>query len=91
MNANVLNVEDAARCLADLVDRVHASGEPALLVKSGKPIARIVSVPDRANGTGDLITFLRQWRVEHPEPDEQFGDAIEESRKSVRPPHDPWE
>jgi antitoxin (DNA-binding transcriptional repressor) of toxin-antitoxin stability system len=81
MNANVLTVEDAARCLLDLVDRVHASGESALLLKSGKPVARIVSVPDGAGGSGALITFLRQWRIEHPEPDEQFGEAIDESRK----------
>jgi prevent-host-death family protein len=91
MSANVLTVEDAARCLADLVDRVHASGEPALLLKSGKPVARIVSVQDNVGGPGDLITFLRQWRINHPEPDEQFGAAIDESRKAVQPPHDPWE
>jgi antitoxin (DNA-binding transcriptional repressor) of toxin-antitoxin stability system len=91
MNTNVLTVEDAARCLPDLVDRVHASGESALLLKSGKPVAQIVSVTDRATDGGDLIAFLRKWRAEHPEPDEQFGDAIDESRKSVRPPHDPWE
>ncbi len=91
MSANVLTVEDAALCLPALVDRVHASGESAVLVKAGKPVAQIVSVPDRTAGSDDLITFLRQWRVEHPEPDEQFGDAIDESRKSVRPPHDPWE
>src|ERR1019366_10558755 len=89
MNANILTVDDAARCLPDLVDHVHASGEPALLLKSGKAIARIVSVPDRADTPGDLIAFLRQWRIEYPEPDEQFGQAIEESRKSVQPPHDP--
>lgn len=76
MNANVLTVEDAARCLPDLVDRVHASGEPAVLVKAGKPIARIVSVPDRAGRTAELINFLPQWRIEYPEPDEQFGEAI---------------
>ena len=75
----------------EVVDRVQSSGEPALLFKSGKLVARIVSVPDRAGGPDDLITFLRQWRIEHPEPDEQFGEAIEESRKSVQPPHDPWE
>ena len=91
MNTNVLTVEDAARCLPDLVDRIHAGGEPALLLKSGKPVARIVSVPDRVNGSDDLIIFLRQWRIEHPEPDEQFGEAIAESRQSGQPPHDPWE
>jgi antitoxin (DNA-binding transcriptional repressor) of toxin-antitoxin stability system len=89
MNANVLSVEDAARCLPDLVDRVHASGEPALLLKSARLVARIVSVPYRAGEPEDVVTFLRRWRIEHPEPDEQFGEAIDESRKAVQPSQAP--
>lgn len=42
MSETVLTIEDAARTLAEVVERVHSRGEPALLVKSGKPIARIV-------------------------------------------------
>jgi antitoxin (DNA-binding transcriptional repressor) of toxin-antitoxin stability system len=87
----VFTIEEAARCLPDLVERVQASGAAALLVKSGKPVARIVPVPAAEQVTGDLITFLRQWRIEHPDPDEQFAEVIEESRRAVRPPHDPWE
>lgn len=83
MNANVLTVDDAARCLPELVDRVHASGEPALLIKSGKPVARIVSIAHHAGSTKDLIAFLRRWRLKHPEADEQFGEAIAESRRSL--------
>jgi len=88
MNTNVLTVDDAARCLPELVDRNRESGEPTLLLKSGRPVARIVSVHDRGAGTEDLISFLRQWRIEHPEPDEQFAEAIDESRKTVQPPLD---
>jgi len=89
MNETVLTVEDAARCLPDLVDRIHTSGEGALLVKAGRPIARIVPVSEPV--TEELIAFLRRWRIEHPEPDEQFAAAIEESRRGVQSPHDPWE
>ncbi len=91
MNETVLTVEDAARCLPDLVERIHAGGEAALLVKSGRPLARIVAVQDREQVADDLIAFLRRWRIEHPEPDEQFAEAVEESRRSVKPPRDPWE
>ena len=91
MNETVLTVEDAARCLPDLVERIHTSGEGALLVKSGRPIARIVPVPASEPVTEELIAFLRRWRIEHPEPDEQFAAAVEESRRGVEPQHDPWE
>ena len=84
MNETVLTIEDAARSLPDLVEKVHASGEPALLVKCGRPMARIVAVPFREQGSEDLIAFLRRWRLEHPEADESFADAIEGSRRAVQ-------
>ncbi len=91
MSESVLTIEDAAACLSDLVERIKASGDVAVLLKAGRPIARIV--PKRAPGqvADDLIPFLRRWRVEHPDPDEQLAHDIGESRKAVQPPHDPWE
>jgi len=91
MSETVLTIEDAARCLSDLVERLHGKGEAAVLVKSGRPLARIVPVPPAGQVAGDLIAFLRRWRIEHPEPDEQFAEAIQDSRKAVQLPRDPWE
>jgi len=91
MSETVLTIEDAARCLSQLVERVHANGEPALLVKSGQPLARIVPVPLSGQGGEELIAFLRRWRIEHPEPDEQLSEAIQESSKAVQTARDPWE
>ena len=91
MSETVLSVEDAARCFTDLVERVHSSGDSALLLQSGNPVARIVPVSACPQSAEALIAFLQQWRTEHPEPDEQFGVAIEESRRAVQPPRDPWE
>jgi prevent-host-death family protein len=91
MNETVLTVEDAARCLSDLVERVHTNGETAVLVKAGRPLARLVPVPCSEPRTADLIAFLRRWRLDQPEPDVGFGEAIEESRKAVEPPRDPWQ
>lgn len=91
MNETMLTIEDAARSLSEVVERVHTSGEPALLVKSGQPVARIVPVQTREQPAQDLIAFLHQWRIDYPEPDEQFAEAIEESRKAIQSPHDPWD
>ena len=91
MSETVLTIEDAARCLPELVERVHTRGEAALLVKSGRLLARIVPVPASEQGAEDLIAFLRRWRSEHPEPDDQFAEAIEESRRIVPPPRAPWQ
>lgn len=91
MSEIVLTIEDAARGLSDLVERVHANGESAVLVKSGRPIARIVPIQSQGQAGEDLIAFLRRWRTEHPEPDEQLAEVIQESRKAVQPPRDPWQ
>jgi antitoxin (DNA-binding transcriptional repressor) of toxin-antitoxin stability system len=90
MSETILSVEDAARCLPDLVERIRANGEMAVLTGEGRPLARIVPVPVSGQGPEDLIAFLRRWRSEHPEPDEQLGQVIEESRRAVQPPQDPW-
>lgn len=91
MNETVLTIEEAAGRLAAVVERVRVSGEAALLVKSGLPVARIIPIMAAGRSTEDLISFLRRWRSEHPEADEQFAEAVADSRKVVRSPHDPWE
>jgi antitoxin (DNA-binding transcriptional repressor) of toxin-antitoxin stability system len=73
------------------VDRVHERGETALLVKGGRPCARIVPVPAPDQKTADLLAFLPRWRLEHLDPDEPFAAVIEASRNGIRPPHYPWE
>jgi len=90
MTETVVTIEDAARRLPDLVESVRAKGESALIVKSGLPLARIVPAGPRNHRVDELLAFLHRWRVEHPDPDEQFAEVIEDSRKAIRPPHDPW-
>lgn len=91
MSEVMVTVEDAAFRFAELVEEVAIKREPALLIKAGRPVARIVplAAPDKASG--DLIAFLRRWRAEHPEPDDEFAQVIAESRRGVRAPRDPWE
>jgi antitoxin (DNA-binding transcriptional repressor) of toxin-antitoxin stability system len=91
MSENILTVEEAAGCLSELVDRIHANGDSAILVKSGQRLARIVPVPPLGHVADDIVSFVRRWRIDHPEPDEQFAEAIQDSRRAIKAPQDPWE
>lgn len=90
MNEAMLTIEDAARHLDDVVERVRAKGEPAILLKSGQPVARIVPVPSAGHPADDLIAFLRRWRAAYPEPDDDFANVIQESRRCQGQARDPW-
>ncbi len=91
MSETLLTIEDAARCLPALVERIHNKGEEAVLLKSGKPFVRIVPVKPGDQVSNDLIAFLHEWRVRYPQPDDQLAESIEDSRKANDPPRDPWE
>lgn len=61
-----------AQCLA-LLDRVARTGEPLLVTKRGRPVARVVPVDKRAAGSlrgsvafhGDIVApILDRWDVE---------------------------
>ena len=91
MSEAMLTIEEAARRLADVVEQVNIKGEAAVLLKAGQPVARIVPVVHSDQVSDGLVAFLARWRVEYPEPDEQFSDAIQESRQWLRPPRNRWE
>jgi antitoxin (DNA-binding transcriptional repressor) of toxin-antitoxin stability system len=89
MSETIMTLEEAAHCFPDLVERVHATGQSTLLVKSGRGLTRIVPLSPSDN-SDHLMAFLRRWRIEYPEPDEGFAEAAEESHKVIQPPNDPW-
>jgi antitoxin (DNA-binding transcriptional repressor) of toxin-antitoxin stability system len=91
MSDTVMTIEDAAAHLPELVERVCAHRQPALILRAGTPVVRIVPVFGQTEPTDDLLAFLRRWRVEYPDPDEQLDADIQESRQGIQPPHDPWD
>jgi prevent-host-death family protein len=91
MNEHFMDIDDAAARLHQLIDRIQTQREPAVIVKSGRPVARIVPVPAEEGMAGDLIDFLRRWREENPEPDDGLAKAIEDGRQAGRSTRDPWE
>jgi len=91
MSEAVVTVEDAAARFGELVERVHTQREAAVIVKAGRPLARIVPIPAPGEVAEDLIDFLRRWQIEYPEPDEGLAQSIAESRQGIQTPSDPWD
>lgn len=85
----MVTVEDAAIRLAELVDEVSATGEPAVLTKAGRAVARLMPIGPSREPSEGLIDFLRDWRAEYPQPDDQLAEVIAESRRGVRPARNP--
>lgn len=88
---NVMSLEDAAASLPALVERVHSKREAMVITRSGQPVVRVVPLPAPVDASEGIAAFLRRWRTEHPDPDEQFADAIAEVRRTMQPSSDPWE
>ena len=91
MSETVMTLEDAAARFPEVVEQVRANREAAVILRSGRPIVRIVPVSTVDDAADDMLAFLRRWRREHPEPDEQFAEAIAASRRTIQPPRDPWD
>lgn len=77
--------------LDEVVERVCANGEVAVVTKSGLPLVRIVPAAPSSQSPEELIEFLKRWRIENPKPDELFADEIMDSRRSIQPQPDPWD
>jgi antitoxin (DNA-binding transcriptional repressor) of toxin-antitoxin stability system len=90
MSEAVVTVEDAAVRLAELVDHVSAKREATVILKAGRPVARIVPIPPPGEVSEDLIDSLRRWRTQYPESDEHLAEVIVEARRGVKPAHDAW-
>lgn len=91
MSETIITVEHAATCLPELVERIHTGGQAAILVKGGQPMVRMVPIEPAGKPSNELTAFVREWRTKHPDPDDAFADAIQESRQGMQVPRNPWD
>ncbi len=91
MSERAISVTDAARHFADVVERTLRRRESTLLLKKGKPVARIVPVHVRAKRGRELA---RLWsslphlpRIEA----EAFGDDLTAARRRLPPLRSKWQ
>lgn len=85
-----LSVTDAARNFSDLVSRVHYQGEPALLVKGGRPMVRLL--PARSPATGrDLAASWPSIRHLDPAEATAFGRELISARRKLPKLRSKWD
>ena len=89
MKTTVISVTEAARNFADCVNRAHYQNVTFVLLKNGKPVARLV--PDGHKGcTGaDLALALRKVDLSAAEAKAWRRD-LSKARKALKPPTDKW-
>ena len=93
MIKTAISVTEAARNFADCVNRVHYQNATFVLLKNGKPVARLVpdGVPDpQKTCTGrDLAEVLKTVHLSEDEATAWRSD-LHSARKKLKAPPDRW-
>lgn len=93
MKKTPISVTEAARNFADVVNRVRYQNMTFVLVKNGKPVARLVpelAPEDKKECTGpELAEALRQVDLSKAEASAWHRD-LKAARKILKPPKDRW-
>jgi prevent-host-death family protein len=87
-----ISVTEAVRNFADFINRVAYRGEHFVLERGGRPVARLVPVP-QAGRLGDLPSLLGNVPGLGPEDAEEFARDMEDASAELPPPaeSDSWE
>ena len=85
-----LSVTEASRNFSDVVNRARYRQETTLLLKGGKPVARVVpAAPSPMTGR----EVAEMWSQRKPLPRKMadaFAEEIASSKPSPKLPRDPW-
>jgi len=86
-----MTVTEASRCFSKLVSRVQSRRASLLILKRGKPVARIVPLALNAKTTQDLASAWPRLTHLTLEDAEQFGRDIASARASLPPLEPAWD
>ena len=86
-----ISVTEAVRNFADFINRVVYRGEDFVLERGGRPVARLIPVP-QAGGLGELPGLLEAIPNLSAEDAEALASDMEDARSQLPPlpPEDPW-
>jgi prevent-host-death family protein len=69
-----LNIHEAKTHLSRLLERVRQKGEPFIIAKAGRPIAKVVAVDAAEPAAPRRLGFL-SGEIEVPEDFDRMGEA----------------
>jgi antitoxin (DNA-binding transcriptional repressor) of toxin-antitoxin stability system len=89
MKKTRITVTEAARNFADCVNRVHYQNVAFVLLKNGKPLARLVPENEKVCTGRDLAEALAKARLPENEARTWRRD-LRAARKRLKAPADKW-
>ena len=90
MKSEVVSVTEAARNFADCVNRAYYQKMSFILLKNGKPVARLVPEKDAICTGRDLAEAVRKAQLPESEARAWHKDLVA-ARKRLRAPGDKWQ
>ena len=91
MSERSLTVTEASRSFSKLVSRVQSRRASLLILKRGKPVARLVPLALKNNTTKDLASVWPRLAHLTPEDAAQFDRDITAARASLAPLKPAWD
>jgi len=89
MKKTTITVTEAARNFADCVNRVHYQNQSFVLLKNGKPVARLVPETEKICTGADLAKALEDVELSPSEARAWHKDLVA-TRKALKPQGNKW-
>jgi antitoxin (DNA-binding transcriptional repressor) of toxin-antitoxin stability system len=89
MKETTISVTEAARNFADCVNRAHYQNVTFVLLKNGKPFARIAPATEKVCTGRELAEALRKAELP-PEEARAWARDLRRGRKTLKAPKDKW-
>lgn len=90
MKRAVITVTEAARNLADCLNRAHYQNMTFVLLKNGKPFARIEPEAEKRCTGRDLAEALSKVDLSAEEAQDWYCD-LQTARKAIKKPANKWQ
>ncbi len=90
MKKTTITVTEASRNFADCVNRAHYQNQTFVLLKNGKPVARLVPEEEKVCTGADLVRALEEVELTPAEARAWHQDLVA-ARKARKPQGSKWD
>lgn len=90
MKETTITVTEAARNFAECINRVHYQNQSFVLVKNGKPLARLVPERKKVCTGKELADILSRVKLSREEA-RAWRKDLAKARKMFKDPTDKWQ